>query len=125
MISVSSSGSFSETEKYLGRLAKLDISAIVRREAERGVAALSRATPHDSGKAANSWSYEVIKTASSIKIGWKNSDMENGFPVALMIQYGHGTGTGGYIAGIDYINPAMRPIFDQIAETVWKAVISA
>ena len=125
MISISSSGSFHQTEKFLQRLTKLDISSIVNREAERGVAALSRATPHDSGKAANSWGYKVTKTASSITIGWTNSDIENGYPVALMIQYGHGTGTGGYIAGIDYINPAMRPIFDQIAETVWKAVISA
>jgi len=125
MISISSTGSFDQIEKFLQRLAKLDISSIVAREAEKGVAALSRATPHDSGKAANSWSYEVTKTASSITIGWMNSDIENGYPVALMIQYGHGTGTGGYIAGIDYINPAMRPIFDQIAETVWKAVISA
>jgi hypothetical protein len=104
---------------------KMDVSGIIAREAQKGVAALSRATPHDSGKAASSWSYEVTKTRSSITIGWKNSDVENGYPVALMIQYGHGTGTGGYIAGIDYINPAMRPIFDQIADTVWKAVISA
>lgn len=125
MISISSSGSFDQTEKFLRKLQKLDISSIVAREAEKGVAALARATPHDSGKAANSWSYKIIKTASSITIGWMNSDIENGYPVALMIQYGHGTGTGGYIAGIDYINPAMRPIFEQIAETVWKAVISA
>ena len=125
MISISSTGRFDQTEKYLQRLSKLDVSSIIAAEAEKGVAALSRATPHNSGKAANSWSYEITKTASSILIGWKNSDIENGFPVALMIQYGHGTGTGGYVAGIDYINPAMRPIFDQIAETVWKAVISA
>ncbi len=125
MISRSSSGSFDHTFKALERMQKMDVSGIIAREAQKGVAALSRATPHDSGKAASSWSYEVTKTRSSITIGWKNSDVENGYPVALMIQYGHGTGTGGYIAGIDYINPAMRPIFDQIADTVWKAVISA
>ena len=124
-IGISSSGSFDNTMRYLTSLQKIDIAAIAAREAEKGVAALSRATPHNSGLAASSWSYEVTKTASSILIGWKNSDVENGYPVALMIQYGHGTGTGGYVAGIDYINPAMRPIFDQIAETVWKAVISA
>jgi hypothetical protein len=125
VISRSSSGSFDHTFKALERMQKMDVSGIIAREAQKGVAALSRATPHDSGKAASSWSYEVTKTRSSITIGWKNSDVENGYPVALMIQYGHGTGTGGYIAGIDYINPAMRPIFDQIADTVWKAVISA
>lgn len=112
-------------EKSLERMLKLDIGAVAAREADKGVAALSRATPQDSGRAAISWSYDIVRTGKSIMIGWKNNDVENGYPVALMIQYGHGTGTGGYITGIDYINPAMRPIFDQIAETVWKAVISA
>jgi hypothetical protein len=89
------------------------------------VRALSSATPKDTGRAAISWTFEIKKSSSSIEIGWKNTDVEGGFPVALMIQYGHGTGTGGYISGRDYINPAMRPVFDQIAETVWKAVTSA
>jgi hypothetical protein len=124
-ISISSSGSFQNTERFLRSLQKMDLSHILTSEAEKGVRALSQATPVDSGRAANSWAYEISQTASSITIGWTNSDNENGYPVALMIQYGHGTGTGGYVAGIDYINPAMRPIFDEIAETVWKAVISA
>lgn len=113
------------TEKWLRSLLKLNVENAIRPHAETGVRALSQATPHDSGRAANSWSYDIQKTANSIMIGWKNADVENGYPVALMIQYGHGTGTGGYVAGIDYINPAMRPIFDEIAEAVWKAVISA
>jgi hypothetical protein len=105
---------------------KLDIYQIASAQAEKGVRALTQATPIDSGLAANSWGYEVTKTSSSITIGWTNSDVEGGgYPVAIMIQFGHGTGTGGYIQGIDYINPAMRPIFDEIAETVWKAVTSA
>lgn len=124
-ISLSSSGSFDKTEKYLQSLQKLDLSKIITAQAERGVRALSHATPTDSGRAANSWGYRIKKTSSSVEIGWTNSDVENGYPVAIMIQYGHGTGTGGYIQGIDYINPAMRPIFDEIVETVWKAVISA
>jgi len=124
-ISISSSGSFDKTERYLQSLKKLDLSSIITEQAERGVQALSHSTPRDSGRASNSWGYEIKRTSSTVEIGWTNSDMENGYPVALMIQYGHGTGTGGYIQGIDYINPAMRPIFDQIAETVWKAVTSA
>ena len=125
MVSISSEGSFDKTEKFLQAMVKLDIGKILDTEAQKGVAALSKATPQDSGRAATSWGYKIEKTNSSVTIGWTNSDVENGFPVALMIQYGHGTGTGGYIQGRDYINPAMRPIFDQIAETVWKAVTSA
>lgn len=125
MVSISSEGSFDRTEKFLQSMVKLDISRILDAEAQKGVAALSKATPQDSGRAATSWGYKIEKTSSSVTISWTNSDVENGFPVALMIQYGHGTGTGGYIQGRDYINPAMRPIFDQIAETVWKAVTSA
>jgi hypothetical protein len=75
--------------------------------------------------AGSSWGYKIERTSKSASIVWTNSDVENGYPVAVMIQYGHGTGTGGFVQGIDYINPAMRPIFDEIAETVWKAVTSA
>lgn len=125
MFSFSVTQSGTSMEKSLANMQKLDIGAIAAREADKGVAALSRATPQDSGLASGSWSYDIVRTGKSIMIGWKNANVEGGYPVALMIQYGHGTGTGGYVAGIDYINPAMRPIFDQIAETVWKAVISA
>lgn len=125
MISFSSEGSFDKTEKFLRSMSTLNVDGILNAEAQKGVAALSRATPKDSGRAAISWSYKIEKTSNSVTISWTNSDVENGFPVALMIQYGHGTGTGGYIHGMDYINPAMRPIFDSIAETVWKAVTSA
>lgn len=125
MVSFSSQGSFDKTERFLHAMQKLNIDAILASAAHKGVAALSKATPKDSGRAATSWGYEIQKSAGSIMIGWTNSDVENGFPVALMIQYGHGTGTGGYIQGRDYINPAMRPIFDEIAESVWKAVTSA
>jgi len=103
----------------------LKIDSILQSAAQQGVAALAKATPRDSGLSANSWGFEIQKSSGGIMIGWTNSDVEEGFPVALMIQYGHGTGTGGYVQGRDYINPAMRPVFDQIAETVWKAVTSA
>ncbi|SRR6266540_415315 len=125
VITFRTSGSFDRTEKFLKTVANLRIQDILRREAERGVNALRAATPEDSGLAASSWSYTISGGRGGARITWTNSDVENGFPVALMLQYGYGTGTGGYVQGRDYINPAMRPIFDQIAETVWKAVTSA
>lgn len=124
-VSTSSSGDFSKTTAWLQKIAKLDIGAIAQAGAQRGVRALSAATPQDSSRAANSWGVEVKKTATSTTITWTNSDVENGFPVVIMLQYGHGTGTGGYVQGYDFINPAIRPIFDQIANDVWKAVTSA
>lgn len=123
--SISGSGSFDKTIAFLKKAQALRIDEIIAAQAQAGVHALASATPKDSGLAATSWSYKVTKTANSVRIDWLNSDVENGFHVALAIQYGHGTGTGGYVPGKDYINPAMRPIFDQIAQTVWKAVISA
>src|ERR1700754_899690 len=107
MVSISSSGSFDKTERFLRAMQKLNIDKILAAAGEKGVHALSRATPKDTGRAAISWGYKVEKSAGSVMIGWTNSDVEGGFPVALMIQYGHGTGTGGYIQGKDYINPAM------------------
>lgn len=122
MISFNASGSTSKTEAYLRKLQKLDISAILNAHGAEGVRALSSATPLESGLAATSWSYEVTHTAGSVTISWLNTDVENGFPVAIMLQYGYSTGTGGYVQGKDYINPAMRPIFDKILQDVMKAV---
>jgi hypothetical protein len=115
MFSISSRGSFNNTEAYLNRLLKMDISGVLRANAEKGVQALRAGTPVES---------EVSGGGGKYTISWTNNDIEGGFPVAIMLQYGHGTGTGGYVQGIDYINPAMRPIFDEIATQVWKAVSS-
>lgn len=104
---------------------KIKIMKILNHYGKVGVDALSRATPVDSGLAANSWGFVVEQKGSVYSITWTNNDIENGFPVAVMIQYGYGTGNGAYIQGRDYINPAMQPIFDQIANEVWKAVTSA
>lgn len=123
-ISLSSSGGFGKTEAWLRKIQKLDIGAIAQAGAQRGVRALSAATPRDSSRAAQSWAAEVTRTATATTITWTNSDIENGFPVVIMLQYGHGTGTGGYVQGQDFINPALRPIFDEIAQSVWKAVTS-
>lgn len=124
-VSFSSSGSFDKTERSLRALAKLDLAGVIQSQAQRGVQALARATPQDSGLTSVSWDVDIVKSSNSLRIIWTNSDIENGYPVAIMIQMGHGTGTGGYIHGIDYINPAMRSVFEDIAQTVWKAVISA
>lgn len=124
-ISLTSSGDFSKTSSWLKKLAVLDIGAIANAGAQRGVRALSAATPRESSRAAASWAAEVKRTKNSTTIIWTNSDIENGFPVVIMLQYGHGTGTGGYVQGRDFINPAIKPIFDEIAQSVWKAVTSA
>lgn len=119
------SGSFKNTESFLKTVSKLDVSGILHACAQDGVNALARATPVDSRLASSSWGYEITGSGGSYTISWTNSDVENGFPVAIMLQYGYGTGTGGYVQGRDYINPAMKPIFDSIADKVWKAVTSA
>lgn len=120
-------GSFDKTEKFLRSLQNLE--SLIRRTAEtqakKGVQALASVTPVQSSLAARSWGYEIRQNGRGVSIIWTNSDVENGFPVVIMLQYGHGTGTGGYVQGRDFINPAIRPIFDEIAETVWKAVTSA
>lgn len=119
------SGSLDKTEKFLKGVQKLDVAKIVQRQAELGVEALAAATPKDTGRTAESWRATVSQNGGGVSITWHNTDIENGFPVAVMLQYGHGTGTGGYVHGRDFINPAIRPIFDKIAEEVWKAVTSA
>lgn len=124
-ISFSTSGSFKNTESFLNKVVKLNVSTILHECGKRGVAALASATPQESGLAAASWDYLIEQSGGGYSITWVNNDNENGFPVAIMLQYGYGTGTGGYVAGRDYINPAMKPIFDEIADKVWKAVTSA
>ena len=125
MISAESKGSFKNTEAFLHKVSKIDILKILRSYGQKGVNALASATPVESGLAASSWGFEVSGAGGKYTITWTNSDVENGFPVVIMLQYGYGTGTGGYVQGRDYINPAIRPIFDSIANEVWKAVTSA
>lgn len=124
-ISITAKGDLKKTEAFLQRVSKVDVRRILDSAGQMGVKALAAATPRDSGLSANSWGYEVSGGRGGATITWINTDVESGFPVAIMLQYGYGTGTGGYVQGRDYINPAMRPVFDQIAERVWKAVTSA
>jgi hypothetical protein len=123
--SISSSGSFAKMEAFLNKMSRLDITGILNAAGRQGVSALAGATPIESGLASSSWSYTVARSGGGVSITWTNNDIEDGFPVAIRLQYGYGTGTGGYVAGRDYINPAMRPVFDEIADRVWKAVTSA
>lgn len=125
MVIVKQKGDFSKMEKFLNTISKKLYYRNLQKYAEQGVAALASATPIDSGTTANSWDYEIRQTKNSVSIYWTNSNVNKGVPIAVIIQYGHGTRNGGYVQGRDYINPAMRPIFDKIAENVWKEVTSS
>ena len=115
-------GDFSKTETFLKKLRKLDLDSVLRKYGELGVQALANATPVETGKTAASWDYKIEKGKGVVTITWTNSNVNNGVPIALLIQYGHGTGTGGYVQGRDYIKPAILPIFDQLADALWKEV---
>lgn len=122
MVVVKQSGNFNNLERFLKQAAKTDYLPIIQRYAQEGVTALASATPIDSGLTANSWDYEIHRSGSSFTISWTNSHVVDGVPIAIILQYGHGTRNGGYVQGYNYINPAIRPIFDKIAEGVWKEV---
>lgn len=123
MITVKSNGNFSKTTRFLERAKKAIKISDLDKYGARGVAALSKMTPIESGKTAASWYYKIENTNGKLSISFYNSNIQNGVPIAIIIQYGHGTGTGGYVQGRDYINPAIRPIFDQITQDVWNEVI--
>lgn len=116
-------GDLKKTEKFLKRMAEKDVFKGLEKYAKQGVDALSSATPIDSGLTASSWGYEIHSSSDLYEIVWTNSNINEGVPIAIILQYGHGTGTGGYVQGRDYINPAIRPVFDEIAENVWKEVV--
>jgi hypothetical protein len=122
VITIDSKGSFANTDAFLNRMSKADIFAGLERYGQIGVNALASATPRDSGMTATSWTYEVKREHKSYSIIWSNTNVISGQVIAVLLQYGHATGTGGYVQGRDYINPAIQPIFDQIEAEVWKAV---
>lgn len=125
MITFEQKGDFKNTDRFLKRMSKFDFGNTLRGVAQMGVQRLAAATPFDSGLTANSWGYEIKRSRSSFEIIWTNSNVINGFPVAIGLQYGHGTGSGGYVRGRDYINPTMRPIFEQILSDLWTEVTTA
>ena len=122
MITITEKGNFNNTERYLARLKSGQRLAVLNKYGSLGVAALSNATPIESGETANSWYYTIVDRKGYYSIRWHNRHIEDGVPIAIILQYGHGTGTGGYVEGRDYIMPAMRPIFDQIAAEAWREV---
>jgi len=125
MISVKHSGGFKHVEALLDNILHHDLRAGLERYGEMGVDALSRATPKDTGLTAASWHYEIKRGKDFSTITWTNSNIQNGVSVAVLLQYGHATGSGGYVQGVDYINPALRPIFQNIADSAWKEVTKA
>lgn len=124
MISYNTTGNFKKTLLFLERSSRLKLENLST-YAQEGVDALASATPVDSGLTADSWYYKIIERDGSVRIDWLNSNLGDGWaPIALLIQYGHATGTGGYVEGIDYINPALKPIFDKIEKKVLREVTS-
>lgn len=122
MISFSQKGDFSKTARYLNRIKNPSNLTIFDKYGQAGVAALSSATPVDTGKTAESWYYKIEKNSETTSIVFCNSNINEGVPIAIILQYGHGTGTGGYVQGRDYINPAIQPVFDELANTAWREV---
>lgn len=124
MFGIESEGSFDNIERFLKRMLHREHLDGLEKYAQTGVEALSRATPVRTGKTAASWDYEIHRDGSGAVIYWTNSNENKGERIALLLQYGHGTRNGGYYMGLDYINPAMRPVFDKIAEDAWEEVTS-
>lgn len=122
MISFRQKGDFSKLNRYLERVREAAKIGVLDKYGREGVAALSSATPVESGKTASSWYYEIKRQNGSVSIEFLNSNINKGVPIAIILQYGHGTGTGGWVQGKDYINPAIQPIFDKIADAAWKEV---
>ena len=119
------SGSTAKTQAFLKKMKSADLYSSIEQLAQQGVTALQSATPTDTGLTAASWDYEIEIKDGNTTIWWRNHHVESGVNVAVILQYGHGTGTGGYVAGRDYINPAIKPVFDQIEDGVWKKVTLA
>ena len=121
-ISFSSKGDFSKTIKFLNKMKNVKINNILSKYGKIGVNALSQATPKDSGVTSRSWNYKIEVNNNNASIVWYNTNVVKGVNIAVILQYGHGTRNGGWVEGRDYINPAMKPVFDKIADQVWKEV---
>lgn len=122
MLKLTSKGDFSKATNYFKKLQRASKVEIAEKYGNAGVAALSSATPVDSGRTASSWYFTVDNQNGNIKINFCNSNVNNGVNIAIILQYGHGTGTGGWVEGRDYINPAIQPIFDKLADAAWREV---
>lgn len=121
-IKFTTKGDWGKTHAYLRRLQRAQAFAILEKYGQQGVTALAAATPVDQSTTANSWTFDIIKRKGYFSIRWRNTHVNDGQVIAVLIQYGHGTRNGGYVQGRDYINPAMKPVFDQIAQEAWREV---
>lgn len=122
MVVVKHKGNFNNLERILKKGSTFNIQSFLASYGEQGVRALISATPVDSSTTANSWNYEIITNKGSVSLVWTNSNVNNGIPIAILIQYGHGTRNGGFVQGRDYINPALQPIFDKLSDDIWREV---
>lgn len=122
VIEMRQSGDFKKSLTFLTHLRTRNIRPILEKYGQKGVEALAEATPKATGKTAASWSYEIKMEKTGAVLSWKNSNIVDGVPIAVILQYGHGTRNGGYVQGVDYINPAMKPVFDAIRDELWKEV---
>lgn len=122
MIKLRQKGDFSKITRYFEKAKESVNLGILDKYGRKGVAALASATPVDSGLTASSWYYEIHHSAGSVELSFWNSNINKGVPIAIILQYGHGTGTGGWVQGRDYINPAIQPIFDEITKEAWREV---
>lgn len=122
MISFRQKGDFSKLTRFLEKAKEVVRLGDLDKYGREGVAALASATPVDSGQTSNSWYYEIVNRKGSATITFYNSNIQNGVPIAILLQYGHGTRNGGWVQGRDYINPAIQPVFDKIADSAWKEV---
>jgi hypothetical protein len=125
MFSFNVKQSGANTEAFLTKMQKLQIERILNKYGQEGVSALAAATPIESGATASAWGYEIVQDGDGYSIHWTNDNINQNVNIAVILQYGHGTGTGGYVAGRDYINPVMAPIFDKIANDAWNEVRNA
>lgn len=125
MITIKTKGSFKRTHKFLKRLDEKDFLRNLEKYGEAGVEALAANTPVDTGKTAESWDYQIVEGNGYVSVQWFNTNIVDGVPIAVILQYGHGTRNGGYVKGRDYINPAMKSVFDKIAEDAWAEVVKS
>lgn len=124
MIRIEQKGDFSKLDNYFERLLEVAKLGKLDKYGRAGVAALASATPVETGKTASSWKYEIERNGDQISIVYKNTNVNKNVNIAIILQYGHGTGTGGWVQGRDYINPAIRPVFDNIVQEAWEEVVN-
>ena len=125
MITINHYGDFKKLTNFLEKMKRMFDVSILDKYGREGVAALSAATPIDSGKTASSWTYEIKDIKDGVTLMFNNTNIQNGVPIAIILQYGHGTRNGGWVEGRDYINPAIQPVFDKLANEAWKEVIGS